>query len=123
MTTQEVAEKFVNYCRQGQFEEAQNDLYHDNIKSVEPAGGPYPDAQGIEAIKAKGQQWAEMVEEVHSAKISDPIVADNYFSLSMINDVTFKQVGRMTVEEICVYGVENGKIVLEQFFFTPPPQH
>jgi len=33
-------------------------------------------------------------------------------------DVTFKDRGRQQMEEVCVYEVNNGKIVNEQFFYT-----
>ncbi len=122
MTTQEVANQLVDYCRQGQFTEAQTNLYHANAKSVEPAGSGWPDVEGMEGIAAKGEQWSNMVQEVHGVTISDPIVAGNFFSISMANDVTFKEGGRMLMEEICIYEVQEGKIVTEQFFFTPPPQ-
>jgi len=122
MTTQEVAEQLVNYCRQGQFTEAQTNLYHHDTKSIEPEGSGWPTIEGMEAITAKAEQWSGMVEEVHGVTISDPVVAGNFFSISMANDVTFKEGGRMLMEEICVYEAQNGKIVSEQFFFTPPPQ-
>ncbi|MFM9653791.1 SnoaL-like domain-containing protein [Streptomyces galilaeus] len=32
-------------------------------------------------------------------------------------DATFKDRGRMTIEEVCVYQVADGKITLEQFFY------
>jgi len=76
----------------------------------------------MEAIKAKGQQWEAMVEEVHGGEISDPIVAGNYFSISMKNDITFKGMGRQKIEEVCVYEVQNGKVVTEQFFYPIAPQ-
>ncbi|MEM7382685.1 MAG: SnoaL-like domain-containing protein [Bacteroidota bacterium] len=34
-------------------------------------------------------------------------------------DVTFKGAPRTKMSEICLYKVENGKIVWEEFFFTP----
>lgn len=122
MTTQEVADQLVNYCRQGQYNEAQSELYSENAVSVEPEGSQWGKAEGLDAIKAKAEQWGSMVEEVHSVTVSDPLVAANFFSVRMSNDVTFKGMGRMTMEEICVYQVEDGKIVKEQFFFPNPPQ-
>ncbi|MEL6867801.1 MAG: nuclear transport factor 2 family protein [Bacteroidota bacterium] len=122
MTTQEVANQLVNYCRQGQYEKAQEELYADHAVSIEPKGAQGPErTEGIAGIKAKGEQWAAMVEEIHGAEITDPIVAANFFSCAMRNDITFKGQGRMTIEEVCVYEVDNGKIVKEQFFFPVAP--
>lgn len=122
MTTQEVANKLVEYCRKGQFEEAMTELYAPNIVSIEPAGAPAERIEGIEGVVAKGKQFAEMTEEFHGMEVSEPVVAENFFSCSMKMDITMKGAPRMTMEEICTYGVKDGKIVYEQFFFTPQPQ-
>jgi hypothetical protein len=63
-----------------------------------------------------------MLEEFHGMEVSEPIVADNFFSCSMKMDVTFKGGPRTTMEEICLYQVVDGKISQEEFFFTPGPQ-
>ncbi|NMH87744.1 SnoaL-like domain-containing protein [Flavivirga algicola] len=123
MTTQEVAEQLVNYCRQGKFAEATQELYGQNIVSVEPDGAPVKETKGLEAVIAKQQQFNEMVEEIHSMEVSDPIVADKFFSCTMKMDVTFKGAPRINMDEVCLYAVEDGKIVREEFFFTPMPQH
>ncbi|MEL4383131.1 SnoaL-like domain-containing protein, partial [Shewanella algae] len=57
------------------------------------------------------------VEAFHSATISEPIVAGNSFAITWAMDATFKDRGRMTIEEVCVYQVADGKITLEQFFY------
>ncbi|WP_394747968.1 SnoaL-like domain-containing protein [Spongiimicrobium salis] len=122
MTTQEVADKLVGYCRQGQFEEAMNALYSDSIVSVEPDGAPMKEVKGIEGVRQKAAHFNSMVEEVHGMEISEPLVADKFFSCSMKMDVTFKGAPRASMNELCLYQVEDGKIVREEFFFTPMPQ-
>jgi len=117
MTTQAVANRLVELCRAGKWNEAQDELYAANAVSIEPEGANMPKAEGMEAIKAKGEQWASMVEEVHSGEVSDPIVAGNHFSCTMITEATFKNMGRQKLEEVAVYEVQNGKIVKEQFFY------
>lgn len=119
MTTQEVADRLVGYCRQGQFAEAIEALYDDGIVSIEPDGAPAKEVQGLEAVRQKTEQFNNMVEAMHGMEISGPLVADKFFSCSMKMDVTFKGAPRSTMEEICLYQVENGKIVREEFFFTP----
>ncbi len=122
MNTQEVADKLVNYCRKGEFEEATKELYAPSIISVEPKGTPTERAEGIEAVIKKGIEFGNMVEEMHGVEVSDPVVADKFFSCKMAMDVTFKGVGRITMEEVCLYKVEDGKITYEEFFYTPDPQ-
>ncbi|WP_425235192.1 SnoaL-like domain-containing protein [Ulvibacterium sp.] len=119
MSTQEVADKLISFCRQGQFSEAINELYGQDIVSVEPDGAPEKEVRGLEAVKQKTENFNNMVEEVHGMEISDPQVADKFFSCTMKMDVTFKGAPRTTMEEICLYKVEDGKIAYEEFFFTP----
>lgn len=123
MTTEEVAAKLIELCRQGKWDQAQNELYSDDARSVEPEGAPWPVAEGLAAIKKKGDQWASQVEESHGFEMSDPVIGGDFFSVSMKNDTTFKGTGRFTFEEICLYQVDDGKIVEERFFYKPmaPP--
>jgi hypothetical protein len=118
MTTQQVADRLVELCRMGNYRAAHEELYHPNAVSIEPAGHPAGRIEGIDAILKKGEEWGNSLVEVHSNQVSDPVVAGNYISLAMHTEATFKEYGRQTMEEICVYKVENGKVVEEQFFFS-----
>jgi hypothetical protein len=91
MNTQEVAARLVQLCREGKNADAINELYDDHIVSREPKGSPMEITEGKAAVSGKTQQWYEMVEEIHSGEISDPVVSGNFFSCSMDMDVTYKQ--------------------------------
>ena len=117
MTTQEVANRLVELCRIGQIQQAQTELYGETMVSIEPAGAPVEKAEGLKAVIEKGKQFASMIEERHGGSITDPIVTGKYFSMGMTLDATMKGRGRVMLEEVCIYKVENGKIVLEQFFY------
>ncbi|HCX23182.1 MAG: hypothetical protein CMB80_32945 [Flammeovirgaceae bacterium] len=123
MTTQEVAEKLVSLCRQGKYEEVYQELYSADVKSVEPEGSSWPTVQGMAEIAKKGEIWTNMVEEVLESEISDPLVAENFFTITMKSKVKAKgSLEPFNMDEVCVYEVQEGKIVLEQFFYTPVPQ-
>ncbi len=123
MTTQEVANRLVSLCKEGQWEKVQQELYAKDAWSIEPKGAMNEQVQGMDAIRKKGEEWDNMVEAVHSSEISDPLVAENFFSVSMKMNITMKGApGPMQMDEICVYEVREGKIVKEQFFYTPEPQ-
>jgi len=81
-------------------------------------GVPEEVVSGKQNVWDKSKQWLDNVEEFHGGNISEPVVAGNHFSSKMDFDVTFKDRGRQQMEEICVYEVQNGKIVHEQFFYT-----
>jgi ketosteroid isomerase-like protein len=121
MNTQRVAARLVELCRQGKYEQAQNELYADDAVSIEMAGLS-PDApgnaQGMDAIREKGRKWAENIVEIHGTGVSDPVIAGDWFSVAMSIDATYKDMGRTPMEEICVYRVRDGRIVHEQFFYN-----
>ena len=119
MTTQQVADNLVALCKVGNFHEAVETLYSDDIVSMEataPPGGSR-EMKGIDAVKGKGKWWAEN-HEVHGATVEGPIVAGSQFAVTMKIDVTFKPTSkRFVMEEVCVYKVADGKIVYEEFFY------
>lgn len=120
MTTQEVADKLVRMCSQGQFAEAVNELYSDDIVSMEAGAPPGQsrESKGLAAVKAKGEWWVAN-HEVHSSKVEGPLVAGSHFAVTFKLDVTFKpQSRRFTMEEVAVYKVAGGKIVYEEFFYN-----
>jgi ketosteroid isomerase-like protein len=118
MTTQDVANRFYELSKQGNWEQIQKELYADNAVSIEPAHIPGPQkVDGKEAIKQKGERFAEMTEEMHGGYSNEPIVAGNFFAVAMGMEVTMKEMGRMKMEEIAVYEVRDGQIVKEHFFF------
>ncbi len=117
MTTQEVANRLVEICRSGNWAQAYEELYHEDCVSIEPAGAPWEMAKGMNEIHQKGEKFNEMVEEMHGGSVSDPLVAGNFITLTMEMDVTYKGAPRKKDSEVCVYEVQNGKIVKEQFFY------
>jgi hypothetical protein len=117
-TTQEIADRLVQLCREGKYEEAQNELFTEDAQSIEPPGVPgLQTVSGLDAIRKKGQDFQNMVETIHSGSISDPIVGGRFISLVLILDATYKGMGRQKMEEIAVYETKDGKIVKEQFFY------
>jgi len=124
MTTQDVAKRLVELCRQGKYEQAITELYSPEIVSVEPEGAPNRIVKGLQAIAEKSAKFESMIEKVNKSTISDPIVAENFFSCNMLMNIQFKGAPVATdMDEICVYTVNNGKIVKEEFFYTPQPQN
>ncbi|MDB4926043.1 nuclear transport factor 2 family protein [Mucilaginibacter sp.] len=118
MTTKEVANKLVQYCREGKNVDAINELYADNIVSKEMEGAPRNVTKGKADVLAKTVEWYSSVEEIHSGEISDPLVAGSHFTVTMDMDVTYKKSGRMPMSEIAVFEVKDGKIVAEQFYYN-----
>jgi hypothetical protein len=116
MTTQEIANRLVSLCRQGDFKTIYQELYSPEIVSVEMDGTA---VNGFDGIQAKGKEWNEGIAEMHETWVGDPVVSGNWFSLPMSMKLTYKGQSEPTnFEEICVYQVQDQKIVKEQFFYN-----
>ena len=117
MNTQEIANRLVELCREGQFEEAQKELFGKDAISVEPYATPefQKETKGLDAILEKGEKFSSMVEKYHDMEVSEPLLAGNSFAVKMSMDLTMKEKGRMNMSELCVYQVKDGKIVAESF--------
>jgi len=123
MTTKDVANRFSELAQKGAFDKIQDELFSEDAVSIEPdsvaAMGSPVVVKGLAGIKEKAKKFNEMVEEIHGGWTSQPVVGGDYFSVAMGMDVTMKGMGRMNMDEVCVYRVQDGMIVSEQFFFTP----
>ena len=118
MTTHEIAQRLAELCRQGQFENAQRELFAADAVSIEPYATPAfeKEIKGLAGIIEKGHKFEGMVQEMHMMEVSQPLVAGQSFACTMRMDMTMKERGRMDMTELCVYQVKEGKIVSEQFF-------
>jgi ketosteroid isomerase-like protein len=121
MTTQQVADQYVELFKQGKSPEIQSTFYHTDVFSKEPehaaARGVQILTKGFEAVQAKGKATRETIQEIHSFHCSQPIVGGNYFSVAMGRDLTFKNGQRFQTNEIAVFEVKDGKIMSETFFY------
>ena len=119
MNTMEIARQLVALCRQGKNEEALQTLYSPDVVSVEAVAMPdgQQEARGLAAVKAKGEGWFAN-HEIHSAAVTGPWPHGDRFVVGFQFDVTNKPSGkRMTMDEVGLYTVRNGKIVREEFFY------
>jgi len=120
MTTQEIANRLVELCKQGQFSQAVEELFADDAISLEQEGAPMPRVEGKANILKKGEKFSEMVEEYYGGEVSDPLVSSDFFAVMMVQDIKYKGQERRKEDEICLYQVKEGKIISEQFFYNNP---
>ncbi|MEO5984385.1 MAG: SnoaL-like domain-containing protein [Ferruginibacter sp.] len=118
MKTSEIAERLVELCRKGDFDTAQRELYANDAVSIEPYATPAfeKETHGLDAIFKKNEKFTSMVETTHNIKVSEPVLGENSFAISMKLDITMKEQGHMNITELCVYQIKDGKIITEQFF-------
>src|ERR1700733_13995447 len=117
MTTKEIADSLVDLCRKGQFESAQKELFAEDAVSIEPRASPAfeKETKGLAGIIEKGHGFNSMVETMNSGTVSDPLVAGSSFCVTMRLDAVMKERGAMDMTELCVYKVQDGKIISEEF--------
>lgn len=119
MSIKEISNRYIALCKEGQYHKCLDELFSEDAVSVEAwvPPGNNPVATGIAAIRAKGEWWVNN-HEVHSGEVFGPYPNGNRFMVRFVFDVTNKPANRrMTMDEIGLFTVENGKIVREEFFY------
>ena len=118
LTTQEVAARFNEFAKQERWFEIQDELFSNNVRSVDPPNSPYfKYAEGKSAVRKKGEDWVKRIEAVHRRHTTEPVVGGNHFAVGREVDITVNGFGRIKIDEIMLYEVKDGQIVLEQFFY------
>jgi len=118
LTTQEVAARFNELAQQEKWFEIQDEFFAENVKSIDPQGSPYFGyAEGKAPVRKKGEDFVKRIEAVHRVYTSEPLVTGNHFVVAREKDITVQGHGRIQINEIMLYEVKDGQIVLEQFFY------
>jgi hypothetical protein len=101
MTTQQIADRLVILCRQGQFEAAQKELYANDAVSIEPQASPAfaKETKGLEAIFEK-DEYGIHDSGIPWANCSDPLINGNRIAIAMTFDVTLKERVIMSLKKL-----------------------
>ncbi|WP_428659383.1 SnoaL-like domain-containing protein [Runella sp.] len=117
-TTEEVAARFNDLAQKEMWFEIQDELFADNVKSIEPTNSPYfRNAEGKSSVRKKGENWVKRVEAAHRLFTTEPVVSGNHFAVGRELDITVQGLGRLQINEIMLYEVKDGQIIAEQFFY------
>lgn len=125
MSVNEVGEKLVAMCRENKNLDAIAELYADDVVSVEAMEPPGPQfdrvTTGRDAVRKKNEWWIS-AHDVHGGEISGPFPHGDRFAVVFKHEVTSKEgpmAGqRMSMEEVALYTVADGKITREEFFYS-----
>jgi hypothetical protein len=118
LTTQKVAARFNELAQQEKWFEIQDELFADNVRSIDPPDSPYMGyAEGKASVRKKGEDWVKNIEAAHGRHTTQPIIGSNHFAVGRNVDITVKGFGRIKIDEIMLYEVKDGQIVSEQFFY------
>ncbi|NOW97984.1 nuclear transport factor 2 family protein [Mucilaginibacter sp. SG564] len=113
-TLPEIANRLASLCNELKFVEAYTELYADDAVSIDPNNNNEP-ITGLHNLLEREKQFLAIV-DIHDIKVSEATFAGSYFSMVLSMHFTIKGQDPKMLEEICVYKVENGKIVSQQFF-------
>ena len=116
MNIQEIVKKIVEYINTGKNVQAEEELYADDVLSVEQNGHS---VKGKEAVIQKTKGAFAEVEEVFSGGVDQAFVSADNFLLIMNMDMKRKGGERMKSTEYGFYKVKDGKIS-EEYFFSQP---
>jgi hypothetical protein len=119
MQTAELAAHFAALCQEGRFLDAVDRFYADTIVSVEAMDflGQGREMHGKATVHAKNTAWLTD-NEVHRAAVSGPFVSPQRFALLIDFDWTRESTGQRTrLQEVCLYTVENGQIIRDEFLY------
>ena len=117
-TVQQVAARFHQLAQQEKWFEIQDELFSVDVRSVEPPTAKYLQyAEGKAAVRKKAQDWVSRIEAVHRSTTSAPVIGGNFFAVGRGLETTVRGLGRINMDEIMIYEVKDGRIVLEQFFY------
>lgn len=118
LTIQEIADRFHELAQQEKWFEIQDEFFSAGVRSVEPAHSTYLGyAEGKEAVYNKGMEFVHRITEVHKMHTSAPLVSAHHFVVERRMDITVQPHGRIQINELMLYEVRDGQIVLEQFFY------
>jgi len=118
LTTQEVAARFNELAKQERWFDIQDELFAENVQSIDPPNSPYfKNAEGKANVRKKGEDFVSRIEAAHKRYTTEPIVSGNHFAVGREVDITINGLGRIQINEIMLYEVKDGQIISEQFFY------
>lgn len=119
MTTQDIANRLHELVQAGDYFTAYDELFSADAKAIEPqlAEMGLGEIQGIDTIKSKVGSLSEGIAELVNREMSTPIVSANHIAFTNIVHAKMKDGNDFRLSEICLYTVNDGKIISEQFFY------
>lgn len=120
MTTNEIANKIVANCKNGNFFDNYDELYAEDAVAYEPEDnsfGAESEAKGLTVIIERAKSFHATIEKLISKTVSEPLVAGNYFTFRLCQEFELKNIGYFKLDELCLFRVKDGKIIREEYFY------
>ena len=118
LTIQEVAVRFNELAQQEKWFEILDELFADDVRSLDPPNSPYfKYAEGKAAVRKKGEEFVKRIQEFHRAYTTQPVIGGNHFAVGRGVEITVEGFGRIKIDQVMLYEVKDGQIISEQFFY------
>ncbi len=119
MTIEQIAQRLHELVEAGNYHQAYDELFAIDAVAKEPqlAEMGIAEVNGIEAIKAKVEALSGGIASLDKRELSTPIITDKHIAFTNKVAATMKDGSRFELNEICLYTVESGKIVTEEFIY------
>ena len=119
MNAIEIGKRLVELTTSDRDPQALDELYADEVVSIEANADPDAEAQvfeGIEAVRGK-HDWWNSVATMHDTTAEGPFAAlnEDQFVVRFFMDVTMEGQARSQMTEVGLFTVANGKIVREVY--------
>jgi hypothetical protein len=108
METSEIALRLAELCHKNEFVRAEKELYAADIVHTEADGTVF---KRIDEAMQKEVEFLGQLKSPPVIRVSEPLVAGNYFTIRMQMQVDHHQRGKIDLDELMVYKVAAGKIV------------
>lgn len=115
-TIHEIANLLKEMVSEQKFVEAYQLLFSEDAESIDPLNTSGRPLKGLTTLLEREKGFLSRVTAIQKISLSEPIIAGNYFTLSLKMSFEVQNQGHMEVDELCVYKVAEGKIVSQQFF-------
>lgn len=117
MNINEIANRLVELLKEKKFIETQKELFDEHIVNQEPEEAQSRSVSGLESVLLKESNFLKNIKTWKNFEVSEPIISKDFFSIRMFTEVVLVNDREVSIDEIIVYEVRNGKIVKEQFFY------
>ena len=118
MTTNAIANRLVELLRDGKFEQVYDELFDaERVRHLEPQSEHFAEVIGVAAIKEKDALMTANIASFGKLEVGDAITAGGFFAIPYKMAFTMKDGTAVSIDEIILYEVQDGKIILEQFFY------
>jgi hypothetical protein len=116
LTTTSISQRLVELLRNREFVRAYTELFSSDAESIDPLSPRPGSLIGLPLLIQAEEQFLSKI-RIRDLEISEAICAGSYFSLRLYMQFDLGDVERI-IDEICVYQVNHGLIVKQQFFVS-----